>query len=51
MLKYDTRMDGYVVPLDKSRLEDAPRYQREERPTYDDEYGRRVNDYYGVPFM
>jgi sporulation protein YlmC with PRC-barrel domain len=51
MLKYDTTKEGYVVPLDKDRLEDAPRYPSEQRPAYDDDYGRRVNDYYGVPYM
>jgi hypothetical protein len=51
MLKYDTSKEGYVVPLDKERLEDAPRYASEQRPDYDDDYGRRVNDYYGVPYM
>ncbi len=51
MLKYDTTKEGYVVPLDKDRLEDAPRYASEERPEYDDAYGRRVNDYYGVPHL
>jgi sporulation protein YlmC with PRC-barrel domain len=51
MLKYDTSKDGYVVPLDKEQLTNAPRYAEESRPDYDDEYGRRVNDYYGVPFL
>ena len=51
MLKYDTTKEGYVVPLDKDRLEGAPRYASEERPDYDDTYGRRVNDYYGVPYL
>ena len=26
MLKYDTGLDGYVVPLQKEQLEKAPRY-------------------------
>jgi sporulation protein YlmC with PRC-barrel domain len=51
MLKYDTSKDGYVVPLDKDRLENAPRYTEESRPDYDELYGRRVNDYYGVPYL
>jgi sporulation protein YlmC with PRC-barrel domain len=51
MLKYDTSKDGYVVPLDKDRLENAPRYSQESRPDYDEDYGRRVNDYYGVPYL
>jgi len=51
MLKYDTTLEGYVVPLDKNRLEGAPRYSQDRQPEYDDEYGRRVNDYYGVPYL
>jgi sporulation protein YlmC with PRC-barrel domain len=51
VLKYDTTRDGYVVPLDKRQLEGAPRYNLEERPDYDETYGRRVNDYYGVPYL
>ncbi len=49
MLKYDTVQDGYVVPLDKERLKDAPRFaQHDEMPFGTDaEYGRRVNTYYG----
>ncbi len=48
MLKYDTSMDGYVVPLDKNMLDGAPRYTQEEVPDYTADYNRRVNDYYGV---
>ncbi|MDM0104382.1 PRC-barrel domain-containing protein [Variovorax sp. J22R24] len=48
MLKYDTSMDGYVVPLDKNVLEGAPRYTQEQVPDYTTDYNRRVNDYYGV---
>ena len=48
MLKYDVSKEGYVVPLDKDRLEGAPRYPQDEAPSYDDEYGRRVHGYYGV---
>ena len=48
MLKYDTEKDGYVVPLDKSKLENAPKYQDKEVPAYDMTYGKRVNGYYGV---
>jgi len=51
MLKYDTSVEGYVVPIDKDRLDEAPRYPSEQRPDYDDAYGRRVNDYYGVPYL
>ena len=49
ILKYDTALDGYEVPLDKETLEGGPRYPVSERPVYSDDYGRKVNDYYGVP--
>lgn len=48
MLKYDTRREGYVVPLDKARLDNAPRYQQDAAPDYTTEYARSVNDFYGV---
>jgi len=48
VLKYDTSMDGYVVPLDKAKLEAAPRYAESDVPVYTTDYGKRVNNYYGV---
>jgi sporulation protein YlmC with PRC-barrel domain len=51
MLKYDTAREGYVVPLDKTQLEQAPRYAETETPEYNDEYGKRVYDYYGVSWL
>lgn len=50
MLTYDTDQGGYVVDLDKSRIQDAPRYSPTEEPVYDREYGRRVHDYYGATY-
>jgi sporulation protein YlmC with PRC-barrel domain len=48
MLKYEPNQGGYVVPLDKAKLENAPRYSDESEPVYDTDYSRRVNSYYGV---
>lgn len=48
MLKYDTTLEGYVVPLDKDTLDTAPRYAADDSPAYTADYGRRVNTYYGV---
>jgi uncharacterized protein YrrD len=48
MLKYDTAKDGYVVPLDKEKLEKAPRYSLDDMPDYTPDYGKRVNSYYGI---
>ena len=50
VLKYDTTLDGYVVPIDKAKLEDAPHYSGDRPPSYDDEYGRGVHRYYGVDY-
>jgi hypothetical protein len=48
-LKYDTRLGGYVVNLDRSRLESAPSYADDEAVTWEDEaWGQRVHDYYGT---
>jgi len=51
MLKYDTDKDGYVVNVDKTQLDSAPRYTEDEAPTYSDDYGRKVYDYYGFPWL
>ena len=50
MLTYDTDLGGYVTDIDKSRLENAPRYKTEApTPAYDHVYGRQVYGYWGVP--
>ena len=50
VLKYDTSRDGYVVPLNKDRLAAAPKYPDDTPPRYDEDFRRRVHDYYGVGF-
>ncbi len=47
VLRYDTDKDGYVVPLDKDKLENAPRYRLDDMPIYDNDYGSRIDRYYG----
>jgi sporulation protein YlmC with PRC-barrel domain len=47
ILKYDTALEGYVVPLSKETLEGAPRYAANDVPEYSPEYGKRVSRYYG----
>ena len=51
LLDYDTTKDGYVVPIDKSKLEAAPHHTRDAAPDYDDAYGRKVYDYYNLPWV
>jgi sporulation protein YlmC with PRC-barrel domain len=48
MLKYDTEQDGYVVPINQATLEGAPRFQANETPPYNDDFGRKVHDHYGA---
>ncbi len=49
-LTYDPHQGGYVVDLDRSRLETAPSYTSSTAPNWSDRnYGHRVDDFYGVP--
>ena len=48
-LKYDPRQGGYVVNLDKKRLEGAPNYDQNEDFKWTPEYGRKVDSYYNAP--
>lgn len=50
VLTYDTDQGGYVVDLDKSVLEGAPRYADDREPPFDRDYGREVYGYYGVNY-
>jgi sporulation protein YlmC with PRC-barrel domain len=46
-LTYDPGQGGYVVDIDRRRLEGAPSYAANEAGLWDDPaYGRRVSDYY-----
>jgi hypothetical protein len=49
-LTYDEALGGYVVNIDRARLEGAPYYSDES--IWDDPgFGRRVSDYYGTPYV
>ncbi len=49
VLRYDTRMGGYVVDLDRDRLEGAPTFAANEEVDWNDRiWGQRVSDYYGT---
>jgi sporulation protein YlmC with PRC-barrel domain len=52
MLTYDTRRDGYVVPVTREQLEGAPRYAAASEPDWQDEaWQRGVYTYYGLPWV
>jgi sporulation protein YlmC with PRC-barrel domain len=46
-MKYSTDKGGYVVSLDKAKLENAPKYREGDVPAYDRDFGSRINSYYG----
>ena len=48
MLKYATDRGGYVVPLDKTTLERAPKYSADDVPPYDATFGKRIDTHYGL---
>jgi sporulation protein YlmC with PRC-barrel domain len=49
-LKYDTGQGGFVVNMDRSKLEGAPSYGPNETGTWENEaWGRRLEDYYRDP--
>jgi sporulation protein YlmC with PRC-barrel domain len=46
-LTYNTRLEGYVVDLDKGRLREAPHYTREDAAAWrDPNYGGLVDEFY-----
>lgn len=51
VLTYDKRMAGFVVDLDRDKLENAPRYTSGALPDWSDRsYSNRIDDYYGMPY-
>ncbi|MEE3502882.1 PRC-barrel domain-containing protein [Acidiphilium acidophilum] len=49
LLNYDPRQGGYVVDLDRDRLEGGPSYATSAAPDWSDGvYGHQVDEYYGV---
>ena len=49
-LTYDEQQGGYVVDIDRNRMEGAPSYAEGDTTVWDDPaYGRHVDEYYGRP--
>jgi sporulation protein YlmC with PRC-barrel domain len=46
VLRYSNEMGGYVVPLAKAALENAPKYREDAIPPYNHVYGTRIDSYY-----
>jgi hypothetical protein len=50
VLKYETSMGGYVVDLDRRRLESAPSYTRANEPDWAT-YPASIDAYYAIPVV
>lgn len=49
VLDYDPALGGYVVELDRDRLEGAPHFAAHEMPDWSSrDWGRQVDDYWGA---
>jgi sporulation protein YlmC with PRC-barrel domain len=48
-LHYDVSKGGYLVNLDKQKLEGAPTFGMNEDFKWSPDYGRQVDEYYGAP--
>jgi len=49
VLRYSDEKGGYVVNLDRKRLEGSPAYaQSDSAAWHDDTWGHRVDEYYGL---
>jgi sporulation protein YlmC with PRC-barrel domain len=46
-LRFDTQLGGYVVNLDRTRLEGAPSYATDELRDWDDRRRNDIDSYYG----
>ena len=51
MLTYDTRLGGYVVYLDRSKLENAPSYASTDAPDWSDRSYTSWIDRYWMPLV
>jgi len=50
VLTYDTGKRGYLIDLDRGKLESAPSYTPGEEPDWSDQaFSQRVHDYYDLP--
>jgi hypothetical protein len=45
-LSYDLDKEGYVVPLEKEQLVDAPHHAKGALPAYTPEYAQSVSSFY-----
>ncbi len=47
-LTYNTELGGYEIGIDKELLKDSPSFESGSEPTYDTDYDREIQGYYGA---
>jgi len=50
VLTYNTDLGGYEIGIDKELLKNSPSFERDSEPTYDTDYDRKVQGYYGASY-
>jgi PRC-barrel domain len=50
ILSFDTREGGYRIDMSHRDLERAPSFGRDDEPSFSRDYGRRVNNWYGLDY-
>ena len=50
-LKYDTSLGGYRLDITEEQLQGAPSYAGDSWDWDDRERGRKVYEYYGMPYL
>jgi hypothetical protein len=48
ILTYDTRQGGYRIEMTERDLQDAPSFDRDTEPHFNESYGERVHSWYGL---
>jgi sporulation protein YlmC with PRC-barrel domain len=48
VLKYNTTIGGYMVPMERVRLDGAPKYNADQAPIFDPAYGASIDRFYGI---
>ncbi|MFN3389743.1 MAG: PRC-barrel domain-containing protein [Allosphingosinicella sp.] len=48
VLDYDTRAGGYCIDMTEEDLENAPSFDRDSEPRFNEDYDDHVHDYYGM---
>ena len=50
ILSYDTDAGGYRIDMSHRDFERAPSFGRDDEPRFSRDYGRRVNNWYGLDY-